>query len=57
MTDVPLRVTFRSRATGEKIDQFASVNLFDDPDHTNIMLKANVIAPQVIVEPSPDNGH
>ncbi|MDB5580976.1 MAG: hypothetical protein JWR80_6152 [Bradyrhizobium sp.] len=55
MTDIPLKVTFRSRATGEKIEQLASVNLFDDPDHTNIMLKANVVLPQVIVEPSPDN--
>jgi hypothetical protein len=55
MTEVPLKVTFRSRATGEKIEQLALVNLFDDPDHTNIMLKANVVSPQVIVESSPDD--
>lgn len=57
MTDVPLRVIFRNLATGEKIEQLSSVNLFDDPEHTNIMLKANVVNPQVIVEPTPDNAH
>lgn len=57
MTEVPLKVVFRNRTTGEKIEQLTSVNLFDDPEHVNIMLKANVVAPQVIVEPSPDNAH
>lgn len=57
MTDVPLRVIFRNRETGEKIEQLSSVNLFDDPEHTNIMLKANVVNPQVIVEPTPDSTH
>lgn len=57
MTAIPLKVVFRNRATGEKVEQLTSVNLFDDPDHTNIMLRASVIAPQVIVESSSENAH
>lgn len=57
MTDIPLNVLFRNRQTGEKIEQLTAVNLFDDPQHTNVMLKVNVVIPQVIVEPSPDESH